>query len=232
MIDSLENEKVKLIGKLKQSKYRKEYQIFVVEGRHLVLEAEQMGLLIEGFSTEDSDYTLVSPKVMKKMISSDSNISTIGLCKMIPQQNIEDKILILDAIQDPGNMGTLLRSAVAFGFRTIFLGNGCVDIYNDKVIRASQGAIFKLNYLYGDISSFLESLRGYQIYITDVHGGRPLSEISCKNKVGVILGNEGNGVSLKLLQTDLPKIYIPMQQTESLNVAVAGSIILYHLSRN
>ncbi len=231
MIESLENSKIKFLLKLKLSKYRKSEQKFICEGAHLVQEARNAGLLIEAYSLEDKEgYIQVSVPVMKKLCNTDTVVSEIGLCKMKENTKITDKILILDGIQDPGNMGSLMRSACAFGFKTLFIGTGSVDIFNDKVIRSSQGAIFKLNYQFGDISEFLNKIT-HKVYTTNVLEGIPLKEIKAEDKVAVILGNEGNGVSKELQALGLDAIYIPMQNTESLNVAIAGSIIMYELSK-
>ena len=231
MIESLENSKIKFLLKLKLSKYRRSEQKFICEGAHLVQEARNAGLLIEAYSLEDKEgYIQVSVPVMKKLCNTNTVVSEIGLCKMKENTKITDKILILDGIQDPGNMGSLMRSACAFGFKTLFIGTGSVDIFNDKVIRSSQGAIFKLNYQFGDISEFLNKIT-HKVYTTNVLEGIPLKEIKAEDKVAVILGNEGNGVSKELQALGLDAIYIPMQNTESLNVAIAGSIIMYELSK-
>lgn len=229
MIESLENSKIKFLLKLKLSKYRRSEQKFICEGAHLVQEARNAGLLIEAYSLEDKEgYIQVSVPVMKKLCNTNTVVSEIGLCKMKENTKITDKILILDGIQDPGNMGSLMRSACAFGFKTLFIGTGSVDIFNDKVIRSSQGAIFKLNYQFGDISEFLNKIT-HKVYTTNVLEGIPLKKIKAEDKVAVILGNEGNGVSKELQALGLDAIYIPMQNTESLNVAIAGSIIMYEL---
>ena len=231
MIESLENSKIKFLLKLKLSKYRRSEQKFICEGAHLVQEARNAGLLIEAYSLEDKEgYIQVSVPVMKKLCNTNTVVSEIGLCKMKENTKITDKILILDGIQDPGNMGSLMRSACAFGFKTLFIGTGSVDIFNDKVIRSSQGAIFFLFYQFGDISEFLNKIT-HKVYTTNVLEGIPLKEIKAEDKVAVILGNEGNGVSKELQALELDAIYIPMQNTESLNVAIAGSIIMYELSK-
>ena len=230
MISSLDNSKVKLISKLDASKHRRANQLFICEGAHLVSEARMANVLVEAFSIyEKEGYTQVSESVMKKICHTDTLVSEIGLCKFFENGKIGNKILILDGVQDPGNMGALMRSAVAFGFNTLFVGNGSVDIYNDKVIRSSQGAIFKLNFIFGDCVEFINSLNGYVIYGTNVVRGVPLDDVNNEEKMAIILGNEGNGISDSVDSLMLPNIYIPMSNTESLNVSVAGSIIMYKL---
>lgn len=230
MISSLDNSKVKLISKLDASKHRRANQLFVVEGAHLVKEAKLANVLVEAFSIEDKEgFTQVSEAVMKKICHTDTVVSEIGLCKYLESNHIGNKILILDGLQDPGNMGALMRSAAAFGFDTMFIGNGSVDIYNDKVIRASQGAIFKINFHFGDCVEFINKLSDYKIYGTNVIRGISLDNVEKSKKIAIILGNEGNGISDKVDSLELPNIYIPMNNTESLNVSVAGGIIMYEL---
>ncbi len=230
MISSLDNPKVKLLLKLNMAKYRKLEQLFLVEGEHLVKEARQANALIEAFSLEEkAGYTQLDAKILKKICHTETVIPEIGLCKYFAKNEIHEKILILDGIQDPGNLGTIMRSACAFGFKTLFIGEGTVDIYNAKVIRSSQGAIFKLDFLFGNICEFINNLSEYKIYGTDVANGIPLAEVAKEKKIAIILGNEGNGISASVKALDLPNIYIPMENTESLNVAIAGSIIMYQL---
>lgn len=230
MISSIENPKVKELMKLKQTKNRKKEEMFIVEGAHLVKEADIAGVLIEAFSIEEKEgFTLISEAVMKKISTTDTVVKEIGLCKFISKNELTNKVLILDGVQDPGNMGTLMRSACAFGFKTMFIGNGCVDIYNEKVIRSSQGAIFKLNFIFGNIVDFVNNHPDYKIYGTNVVRGIPLEEVKVSENIGVILGNEGNGISKEVDDLLLDNIYIPMDNTESLNVAIAGSIIMYSL---
>lgn len=230
MISSTDNAKIKELAKLNQSKYRKEKQMFIVEGAHLVKEAKNLGLLIEAFSLNEIDgFTQVSDQVMKKLCNTNTVVDQVGICKMISNQKLSNKILLLDRVSDPGNMGALMRSAKAFGFDTIVLGDGCVDIYNDKVIRSSQGAIFKLNYVNSNLVNFIKEHKEYKIYGTNVVNGIDVSEVECVDKMGVVLGNEGQGISKEVFDVLEKNIYIPMKNTESLNVSIAGSIIMYML---
>lgn len=232
MITSLDNPKMKYLAKLANTKFRKKEQCFVVEGAHLVEEARMKGCLIEAYSIFEQDgYVQVGEAVMKKIANTDTIVKEIGLCKMMEDHNLSSHLLVLDGIQDPGNMGALMRSAKAFGFNTIVLGNGCVDIYNDKVIRSSQGAIFKLSFVHHDLVDFLSNLKDYEIYGTNVVNGIPLDSIVPKNKLALVLGNEGNGISQEVASIIKKNIYIPMQDMESLNVSVAGGIIMYALNK-
>lgn len=230
MISSLDNAKVKYLAKLNTSKYRKIEKKFIVEGKHLVDEAKKYGMLEEAFSINEIEgYTQLSIPVMNKICNTNTTVSEIGLCRMIDKFDLSNHMLVLDAVQDPGNMGALMRSACAFGFKTIVLGNGCVDIYNDKVIRSSQGAIFKLNFINANLVEFIPTLVDYQIYGTNVVNGVELDNVNNTDKLAIVLGNEGNGISNEVFNIIDKNIYIPMQATESLNVSVAGGIIMYRL---
>ena len=232
MITSKDNAKIKELAKLKTSKYRNQTKTFLVEGKHLVSEAKASGLLIEAFSLDDiPGYTQVSADVMKKLSSTDTLVSEVALCKMKEELPLDSKILILDKIQDPGNLGTLLRSAKAFSFNTVVLGEGTVDLYNEKVIRSSQGAVFKLNIIKKDLVEFIPTLNKYKVYGTNVRNGIDIKEVKDKDNIALILGNEGNGISNEVNDLVKYNIYIKMDNMESLNVGVAGSIIMYELNK-
>ena len=230
MVLSDNNQKIKDLIKLNMPKYRKELQMFIVEGPHLVNEAREANLLIEAFSIEEKEgYTQISEKAMKSISHTDTLVREIGLCKMINKNDFSDKMLLLDGIQDPGNLGSLMRSAKAFGFNTIVLGNGTCDIYNDKVIRASQGAIFKLNFIRESLEEFIPKLNDYIVYGTNVKKGISVSDCIKNKKIALVLGNEGNGISPSVDSLIENNIYIPLENVESLNVTVAGSILMYEL---
>lgn len=232
MITSLTNQVVKDLVKLNTSKGRKEAGLFIVEGRHLVLEAIKAGVLVKAYTIKDDlEGEKVSEQVMKKICNTDTVVNQIGICKFIEKRELSDKILILDGVQDPGNLGTLMRSAKAFNFNTIFLSDGTVDPYNDKVIRSSQGAIFKLNIIQGNIIEFLNKISDYDIYSTNVINGIDIRDANISKKIALILGNEGNGVSDEVKALNLKNLYISMDNMESLNVSIAGSILMYEISK-
>ena len=227
------NSKIKELSKLNMSKFRKELKMFIVEGKHLVDEARKSNILIDAYSIEEKDgYIKISESAMKKICHTDTVVSEIGVCKLIEKNELSDKLLILDAIQDPGNLGSLMRSAKAFGFNTIILGNGTCDIYNDKVIRSSQGAIFKLNFINANLKEFIPTLKDYLVYGTNVRKGISVSDCKKNKKLALVLGNEGNGISDSVDSVIENNIYIPLDNTESLNVTVAGSILMYELRDN
>ena len=143
-----------------------------------------------------------------------------------------DRVLLLDGVSDPGNMGTIIRSALGFNVSSVVLSNTCCDLYNDKCLRACEGSILKVKVLREDLVSVIKSLKGIvPIYTTDVCDGEDIREVSC-SKFALIMGNEGNGVSDELVALSDKKINIKTNSNlESLNVGVATSIILYEFSK-
>ena len=237
---SIENKKIKNIKKLYTKKYRDEYNEFLIEGEHLVLEAYKKGILKELILEEGTDFKLdietsyVTSNILK-YISELSNPSKImGICKKIGPKEAGNKIVMLDSIQDPGNLGTIIRSSVAFNIDTIILSKNSVDIYNSKVLRASQGMIFNINIIEEELLDIIPKLKidGYKVYGTKVNGGKSLKSVEIAKKFAIIMGNEGNGVNKEVLDLCSDYIYIEMNENcESLNVGVATSIILYELDK-
>ena len=237
---STDNKKIKELKKLNIKKYRDQSNSFLVEGEHLVLEAYKKGLLEELFLEENTTLNLdvktsyLSRNVIKFISELDNPSIIIGLCKKVEEKEIGNKVLVLDDIQDPGNFGTIIRSAVAFNINTIVVSNNTVDLYNSKVIRASQGMLFNINIIRRDLNVFVPELKkeGYQIYATKVNGGKSLKTIEKMEKFAIIMGNEGAGVNDNLMNLADEYLYIDMNSNcESLNVAVATSIILYELDK-
>ena len=168
---------------------------------------------------------------MLKLSSLNEAKGYVAICTRKANKNLSDKILILDQVQDPGNMGTLIRTAAAFGFNTVISDNS-VAFYNDNVIRSSQGAIFYLDLLEGDISKFIKANPDYSYYSTDVKTGSDVRNIKISaSKIALILGNEGSGVRPEIKQLSDFNLKIPMESTESLNVGIAGGILMYELFR-
>ena len=143
-----------------------------------------------------------------------------------------NKILLLDRLQDPGNLGTIIRSAVAFNFDTIILSNDTVDLYNSKVLRSTQGMLFNINILRQDLTNVINELKNnnYTIYGTKVDNGNDVKEINKINKFALIIGNEGTGISDNILKQCDKYLYIKMNNNcESLNAGVAASILMYEM---
>lgn len=236
---SIENKKIKEIKKLQQKKYRDLTNTFIVEGEHLLKEAYELGYLIEMYKEESNNFNLdiqtnyVSREVLKYISNLDTP-TVVGICKKKEIKDLGNKLVILEDVQDPGNLGTIIRSAVAFNIDTIVLSKNTVDMYNDKVVRASQGMLFKINIIVENLESFLPKLKenDYTIYGTKVDGGKSLKTIEKREKFAIIMGNEGAGMSPNLSNLCDNYIYIDMNsKCESLNVGVATSIILYELDK-
>lgn len=240
IISSLDNKKIKLINSLKIAKNRRELGLFVIEGMHLVKEAYQNNCLQEVYLLEnqqleftfDLPINYVTIEVMKKITSLKTPSNILGICKI---QNglkpLGNRLLILDGIQDPGNLGTIIRSASAFSVDTIILSPTCVDLYNEKVIRSTQGMFLKMNFLVEDLITVIPKLKreGYMILGTDVKNGVNVKTIKTL-KYALIMGNEGNGVREEIKKMCDQNLYIKMNSAcESLNVAIATSILLYEL---
>ena len=237
---SIENEHIKEIKKLNQKKYRDLNNKFIVEGEHIVNEAIKANIVEEILLLEGNEITykgkvsFVTIKVLKYITELENPSKVIAVCKKINNVIKGNHILALDNIQDPGNLGTIIRSAVAFNIDTIILSKNTVDLYNSKVLRSTQGMIFNINIVVSDLEKEIKELKNknYKILTTKVDGGKLIKNIEKKEKFVIIIGNEGNGVSEQLQQLSDEYIYIKMnEKCESLNAAVATSIILYELSR-
>ena len=238
-ITSLNNDKVKVWNKLKNKKYQNEYGLFLVEGDHLLKEALKVGALEEIISSRDYETELpfykVTKDIMKKLSSQVSGTDIIGVCtKRSNDVSIGNKVLVLDNISDPGNMGTIIRSAVAFNIDTIIASNNSVDFYNDKVIRSSEGMFFNIDLIKTDIEEKIKILKSEGFYImgTDVVSGTNIKDVKRPDKFVLIMGNEGSGISESIRNMCDTLIYIDMNKScESLNVGVATSILLYELNK-
>ena len=238
LITSLDNLKVKKYVKLKNKKYRDIEKMYLVETNHLVEEALNHQVLVDLLVLENEqvsynfNYTYVTKEIMKKLSNLETIPKVIGVVKMLePSNNLGNSILLLDDIQDPGNLGTIIRSSVAFNVSTIVLGLNCVDLYNEKVIRSTQGMLFKINIMRADLKEIIANLKkdNYLILGTNVKDGVDVKNIKV-NKYALIMGNEGKGVKEELLTLCDKNLYIKMNNNcESLNVSVATSILLYEL---
>ena len=211
-------------------KLRKDRNFRLKEGRAVVLGqklcAELGPYIKEIFSSEPADdATLVTHEILKKIAgvpAPDQKAAEVALPEQTDLTSAE-RLLICDNIQDPGNLGTLIRTALAFHFDGVVLLPGCVDIFNEKVIRSSKGACFKLPHSFQSLKSLPHTL-----YYGDLTG-TPLLEISAKPPFALIVSNEGSGPSPDVHKQAIP-VTIPMHDlAESLNVAVAGSIMMHHL---
>ena len=240
LITSLNNEHIKELIKLKEKKYRDESNTFLVEGRHLALEAHRENKIVELILEKDELFPLnvntlyVTSNVMKKLSDLTNPSNVMAVVEKLEEKPIGEKILILDNIQDPGNLGTIIRSSVAFNIDTIVLSNDTVDLYNPKVVRSTMGAIFRVKIIEcEDLEKTLKEIQKhkFEIVVTSLQTENSIYDIDYKKKV-IVIGNEANGVEEKIQKLADKKVKIPMLgKTESLNASVATGIILYEYVR-
>lgn len=239
-ISSVNNEYIKSLHKLKEKKNRIQEKKFLIEGFHLVEEAYKANKLIQILTTkyvskfESIEQIIVSEPIIEKLSFTKNPQGIIGVCEMNSNNEIKgSKILLLDNVNDPGNLGTLIRSSLGFYIDTIVLSEDCVDLYNDKTIRATQGAMFNINIIVADLKNVIDVLQKQNIKVigTSLQSSKNLKEIEKIDKYAILLGNEANGVKAELLEKTNFNVRIEMNnKLESLNVSVAGSIIMYYLN--
>lgn len=233
-IYSKDNKEIKYLYRLyTDKKFRKSENKFIVEGYNLVEEAKKAGILTRIYSVkEEKEYPesiIISKELMEKVCDSMTPQGIIGVCENKLKKEMTGKILYLDHLQDPGNVGSLLRSARAFKFDTIVL-DSCVDLFNPKTLRASEGNLFHLNFVNKTIDELTKD--GYVVLATAMKGKKIEKFFENYPKVVLVLGNEGNGVSESILNKSYLNLTVSMNETESLNVATAGAIIMHHLTYN
>ncbi|MBQ9328366.1 MAG: RNA methyltransferase [Solobacterium sp.] len=239
-IDSLSNQYIKDWTRLHQKKERDRTGRFLAEGEHLVQEALKAGIVEVLITDRPEGYgffeeILVPKKILDKLSQNVSGAHVIAVCRIKePQASKTDRILILDGVQDPGNLGTLIRTAVSFGYDRIVCSKETCDLYNDKVIRSTQGALFQIPIERRELSSYVEQLKqeGITMIATSLYNAVPLQEVEKPERFAIILGNEGNGVRDQLIQLADVSVRIEMNGFESLNVAVAGGIMMYEMEKH
>lgn len=240
VIASKDNTRIKNYRKLHTAKGRKKTNQFLIEGVHLVEEAINYNQPVETIIIEDGfkhDLNIdkfktlyVSRDVMKSLSTLDTPPGIAAIVEQQKQGKIDfQRVLLLEDIQDPGNLGTLIRTADAFGFKTVLITPKSADPYNPKVLRSAQGSHFHLNILQREAAEAVASFKGIKIgtslndavYIDDFN--KP------KGDIMLVLGNEGQGLTDETLQLmDInAKINMP-GSSESLNVAIAGAIMMHH----
>jgi TrmH family RNA methyltransferase len=158
-----------------------------------------------------------------------------AVCKQPELSRVEGKKwLLIDAVQDPGNIGTMIRTADSAGLDAVIVGDGSVDIYNAKVLRAAQGSHFHLPIIRGNLHQWIEKLEqnNIPVYGTALRNAVSMYEVTPDDTFALIVGNEGQGVNEELLRKTVKNLYIPIYgKSESLNVSVATGILLYYLRR-
>ena len=245
MITGKSNEYIKHIKSLSQKKYRDEYSEYIIEGIKLVNEALQENIHIKKIiiceelfheKIDFPDIEYVDEKIFKYISETETPQGILAVVEQRKNKNEEgDIIFALDNVQDPGNLGTIIRTLDCAGIKTLILSTGCADLYNPKVVRSTMGAIFRVNILKS--SNFIEKLlelkeKGYKVITTSLQTDKSIYDLNFKEKSVIVIGNESKGVSNDVMQIADVKTKIPMLgRTESLNAGVAASIIAYEVVR-
>ncbi len=235
-ITSRSNEKIKHVVSLREKKNRLKEGLFVAEGKRSLEMALKAKLVKEVYSLEelrlpkDIFQYIIDESVLEKISSLENPDGVVFVCET-PSLKIEkkDKLLYLDNLQDPGNVGTLIRTALGLGFDGVILSRHSCDPFNDKAISASKGSIFSLPVIFDDLFNYADTNRIIVSTLSD--DSVPLDEVNIKDPFILVLGNEGNGVSKESLELADLKVKIPMKIMESLNVSIAGAILMYELSK-
>ena len=238
LITSKDNNRIKQIRKLLNKKYSLEKGLFVVEGENLVEEAIKNNLLTDLFVLVGNEckynfkYDEVTYDVMKSISDLKSTPRILGIAKIKESKEIGNRIILLDDIQDPGNAGTIIRNAVAFGVDTVIFSKTSVSPFNEKTLRSTGGMIFNINIIIDDLSNIISNIKDKNIKVigTSLDTSKSLETLEKIDNFAIIFGNEGNGVSKEILQLCDDVIKINMSnKCESLNVSVSSGIILYNL---
>lgn len=255
-LTGLQNPLVKAAAELKQKKYRQQRGEFLAEGLrtaeeavafkaaqqifYTVTEDERTLKLLEQAASMQLKLTCVSEAVMKKIADTETPQGIIAVCRM-QEQPLEQLLasgkllLVLDRVGDPGNIGTMLRTADAAGVGGIILLKGTADIYAPKTVRSSMGSLFHVPVLSGVAEQeFIANSKkaGYQLLVTALDGADNLYQADLKGRLAFVMGNEAGGVSASLLQQADKRVFIPMRgKAESLNVAMAAGIVMFEAMR-
>lgn len=258
VITSKDNDFVKHVKKLKEKKYRDEYNEFLIEGIKIIEEALlekakiKTVIICEDCKNQSAipnelmyevaklDCVYVSEKVFLSMSDVTNPQGIMAIIEKEKNEDIkidfsQDNYLILDNVQDPGNMGTIIRTCDSLNMKQIIVSKGAADIYNPKVVRSTMGAIFRVKVFESDnLVKTIKEMKKHKIkvYCTDLKTDKSIYGVDYK-KSAIVIGNEANGVSKEVIEESTERIKIPMLgKTESLNAAIATSIILYEVNRS
>ena len=255
-VTGLQNPVVKAAAELKQKKYRTQNGLYLAEGLRTAEEAvaykavetlfyvatddERTMRLLEDAAAQNIKLVCVSENVMKKIADTETPQGIIAVCKM-RQPKLENllasgkMLLVLDRVGDPGNIGTMLRTADAAGIGGLVMLKGCADIYAPKTVRSSMGSLFHIPVLSGvSEQEFVSAAKkaGYDLLVTCLDGADNLYKADLSGRIAFVMGNEAGGVSESLLEKADKRVYIPMAgRAESLNVAMAAGIVMFEALR-
>ena len=248
-ITSTSNETIKYFISLNDKKTRMNAKRFIVEGYHLVNEASKTNLLEAIISTDEKELKkinnvkryLVNDAIINKIATTKNPQNILGIVKML-DHNITNllpiikgnktKLIMLDDVNDPGNLGTIIRTAAGLGYDGIIMSSNTVDLYNEKVIRSTQGVMFKIPIIKANLQEIIKLLKKEKVFCigTALTNAKDVKHITKKDKFAICLGNEAKGISKEVLDNMDENVKIAMKNdVESLNVSIAAGIIMYEL---
>ena len=257
-VESSDNNRIKLVRKLQNKKNRDAENKFVIEGINLVSEAIRRNIKTEYVMVsdefdggelvqqliDDASTTVcqVPGAIFDKITDADNGVGILAVIdkKTIQPEDISNlphdaNILVMDRLQDPGNIGTMIRTAVATGYGAIVLVKGTADVYSPKVLRSTAGMVFDIPIINVDSATELRKMMtsmNRKFVVTAVEGGKPYYEEDLQHGIALIIGNEGNGVSDEMMALADVKVTIPMKgEIESLNAAISAAILMYEAIR-
>ncbi|WP_168121105.1 RNA methyltransferase [Paenibacillus sp. HB172176] len=255
LISSAQNERVKLWASLLEKKYRNRQKLFLVEGVHLIMEAVKAGAAVQIIVYDDeqglpaeledwagatnAEWIRASKAVMTRCTDTDTPppafavVSTLEMKKdaLFKKNGL---VIALDHVRDPGNIGTIIRSADAAGADAVILGKGCADLYNAKTVRSTMGSLFHLPIVEGDLLELLPEAReqGMRIVGTSLQATSTCYGYNWSQPTWLLMGNESNGLSQEVQALMDESVIIPIVgEAESLNVAMASTILMYEALR-
>ncbi|MDN4072661.1 TrmH family RNA methyltransferase [Fictibacillus terranigra] len=249
-IESEQNASIKQWKKLYTRKERDKSGQFIIEGPHLIEEAINHNVQIAHLIVEESyrlpaewehmrlDPWIVTKKIMGMLSDTEHPQGVLAICRMSSNElqiKAGGKYLFVDGVQDPGNLGTIIRTADASGLDGVVLGEGTVDVYNSKVLRSTQGSLFHLPVVKGKLEEWMDECKQMEVpvYVSALKGAQSLHDVNSSGSFALVVGNEGSGVRTEIMVSADQLVYIPMfGNAESLNVAVAAGIMLYELQKN
>lgn len=248
-ITSTSNETIKYFISLNDKKTRMNAKRFIVEGYHLVNEASKTNLLEAIISTDEKELKkinnvkryLVNDAIINKIATTKNPQNILGIVKML-DHNITNllpiikgnktKLIMLEDVNDPGNLGTIIRTAAGLGYDGIIMSPNTVDLYNEKVIRSTQGVMFKIPIIKANLQEVIKMLKKEKVFCigTALTNAKDVKHITKKDKFAICLGNEAKGISKEVLDSMDENVKIAMKNdVESLNVSIAAGIIMYEM---
>lgn len=242
LINSRNNQLIKKIRSLKEKKFRDEFNVYLVEGVKLVKEvlslslpvehvvATEEGLSLIGNIVDENLVTTVTESVFESISGEVTPQGVLAVVKKPVEKSVESGASVfLDCVADPGNVGAIIRTAAASGYKTVYITEGSADAYSPKSVRASMGGIFKVNVVTGKRADLISKIQE-PVIVADMHGEN-LFEFE-KGEYCLVIGNEANGVSQEMRNIAKRKVSIPMYNgMESLNASVSAGILMYALKK-